>query len=291
MSKLSFKFLKRLYLPSFGILCIANALGLAYIYQQSQTIWPKLKLSQQQQNHELNQLQQQQHELQTNISQTQKEIAKKPLPSNELQHVEWLIQQAYWQVNTLYQFQTAQHLLEFAYQFSEKNHWNALEKTLLKDIGAIKTAKLSSPLELLTVISSLNQELQTIKWDTPTIDLKSKPEISSFELLKPFIQIEKIHTPIKAILPPNEQYVVLQNLKVLLPQIQIAALSHQQDLFHELVTQFSSQWNLIAKQHSNPSITKAINFLNQMQWVLLQDIPLQSLQVVHQLQQQINTRA
>lgn len=286
MSISFFKLTKILGLFLITLVIILNSLGLIYLYQESQARSLEYKSLVKQQTVELKKLQEQQ----TQLSLT---LAQKPLPSNDLLHIEWLIQQAYWQVNQLYQPQNAQKLLEFAYQFSEKNHWTTLETSLIEDLHALEAIKFTPPEHVLPILTHLNQELSHINWASPESKFSAqKKSIPAYlKIFQPFIQIEKVRAPVPSVVPPNEQYLILLNLKTLIPQIQYAALTHQQILYKNLLTQFKNQWALIEKQHPNPNISQAITWLDDTQWVLAENLPFRSLSVVQELQQQLNTRA
>ncbi|NBP98305.1 MAG: hypothetical protein EBU51_01720, partial [Synechococcaceae bacterium WB6_3A_227] len=142
--------------------------------------------------------------------------------------MKWLIQQASWQLNVMNQPQSAQQLLLIAKRISNKQHWINIEAAIDNDMAALNHAHITESTLLIAQINQLRQALSTFQ---PVESLvKTKPKASVMlphylHALKPFIYIEHLPNKEISITPPSEQYINLQNIQLLLPQIQYAALT------------------------------------------------------------------
>jgi len=211
----------------------------------------------------------------------QQKAAASPGPKARLEHIKWLIHQASWQLNVLYQPQSAQQLLLIAKRISHSQHWVNLEAAIDNDLAVLNNVKIT---ESTSVIAQINQFRLSISALQPLENLvKTKPKASVLlpdylNALKPFIYIEHLPNKETSIVPPSEQYINLQNIQMLLPQIQYAALTHQQDLYLQLVEQLGQ----LAEVFKQPDIGQAINTLKQNQFQLEEPIHFQSISLVHQ---------
>ncbi len=211
----------------------------------------------------------------------QQKVASSPGPKARLEHIRWLIQQASWQLNVMNQPQSAQQLLLIAKRISNKQHWINIEAAIDNDLSALNNIHIT---ESTILIAQINQLRQTITSLHPLENLvKTKPKASAslpdyLNALKPFVYIEHLPNKETTIVPPSEQYINLQNIQLLLPQIQYAALTHQQNLYLQLVEQLGQ----LASVFKQPDIEHAINTLKQNQFQLEEPIHFQSISLVHQ---------
>ncbi len=211
----------------------------------------------------------------------QQKVASSPGPKARLEHMKWLIQQASWQLNVMNQPQSAQQLLLIAKRISNKQHWINIEAAIDNDLSALNNIHIT---ESTILIAQINQLRQTITSLHPLENLvKTKPKASAslpdyLNALKPFVYIEHLPNKETTIVPPSEQYINLQNIQLLLPQIQYAALTHQQNLYLQLVEQLGQ----LASVFKQPDIEQAINTLKQNQFQLEEPIHFQSISLVHQ---------
>ena len=211
----------------------------------------------------------------------QQKVASSPGPKARLEHIKWLIHQASWQLNVLYQPQSAQQLLLIAKRISNSQHWVNLEAAIDIDLAVLNNVQITKST---SVIAQINQFRLVISALHPLENLvKTKPKASVLlpdylNALKPFVYIEHLPNKETSIVPPSEQYINLQNIQLLLPQIQYAALTHQQDLYLQLVEQLGQ----LAEVFKQPDIGQAINTLKQNQFQLEKPIHFQSITLVHQ---------
>ena len=73
----------------------------------------------------------------------QLKVASSPGPKARLEHIKWLIHQASWQLNVLYQPQSAQQLLLIAKRISNSQHWVNLEAAIDNDLAVLNNVQIT----------------------------------------------------------------------------------------------------------------------------------------------------
>lgn len=219
--------------------------------------------------------------LSKNMLELQQKVASSPGPKARLEHIKWLIHQASWQLNVMYQPQSAQQLLLIAKRISNSQHWFNLEAAIDNDLAVLNNVQITKSTSLIAQINEFKLAISALQ---PVENLvKTKPKASALlpdylNALKPFIYIEHLPNKDISIVSPSEQYRNLQNIQLLLPQIQYAALTHQQDLYLQLVEQLGQ----LASVFKQPDIQQAINTLKQNQFQLEEPKHFKSISLVHQ---------
>jgi hypothetical protein len=296
MSQESLKRTPSLLLGATVLFCLLNLFGLLYLYHQQQLETVKIKALKTNLNmafdSSIQSVQNQQNMITNDLQVIQKKLNRPHHAQTYLLQIKWLIQQAKLQLNIIYQPQAAITLLNFAHHISQKNQWDTLNEALLQDINHIKILNLTPPQTLIQHIETIKTSILAI---TPKLQFAAKSETKNklplyLDTLKPFIQIEKIHKSHPSIIPPTEQVVILQNMLLLLPQIQMAGISHHQELFKLLINELQQQWSLIADKFPSSVMNETLEKLDTEQFILDKPMTLESFAAVKPLYQQFNAR-
>ena len=286
--------------PLLALLSVINLLGLGYVVYDSQT---QNKLVQENKyqlvefnknvTHYNTQWSKQIEQLTGENEDIQKKLAKHPSPRAGLEHVKWLIQQAKWQVNILSHPQTAQQLLRLAKEMSQNHHWSALEESIDKDISTIDQLQLTPPTSLISQVNQIKTSLSPIQPVNTFIqsdsDVQVTPLPEYLKLFTPFIKIDRIHNSDLKIYSPAHQFQILSNMQLLLSEIQYAGITHQQQLFQDLVNQFEHEWLMIAEHFPDTNLNKPIEDLKKDLFELAQPVNFESFSEINYLIQQLNT--
>jgi hypothetical protein len=287
-------------LPLLWFLSAINLLGLGYVIYTTQTQGQLIQDNNHQilefNNHmtQANQNWSEQIEKLTADNTTIKQqLSKSPAPTAGLEHIKWLIQQAKWQVNVLFHPQTAQQLLRLAKEISQRHHWSALEESLDKDIANLEQIHLTQATTLISQINQLKTSLIPLQPTKTFIQNKADsvdtPLPDYLKLFTPFVKIDRIHNSDLKIYSPSDQFQIIQNMQLLLSEIQYAGITHQQDTFQELVSQFEQEWLMIAAHFPDTQLDKHIQTLKNDSFELAQPVNFESFSEINYLIQQLNT--
>lgn len=279
-------------------LCFLNLSGLGYLaFQENQN---KLKDQKQlfdfktsilQTKQQIKEVSQTQTQFQQQTTSLIQQLGQRHHRKPSIYHLKWLLQQAKWQTNILYQTKTSQQLLELAKKIAEKKHLGSLEEAIQNDINQLTQLGLTDNATLVTQISQLQLNLAKLHPTETFIktDKATTNELPSYlKTLQPFVQIEKIKQSNITVVPPASQFQVIENMQLLLPQIQYAGISHQQDLFNALTTQLANQWQLVNNYFNDASINQQIEELKTDKFQLEKPMRFESTSEIHLLIKQLN---
>jgi len=199
---------------------------------------------------------QQQTLIKSEILQIKQNISQQALEKHDdsLLKIEWLLQQAQWQLNVLKQPRYAKSYLKQAAKLANHLGFHDIVDSIHHDLTHLKQENITPTHQILDIILDLQQLLDTLgnlnlqtTTEPSTTDINNiHPRLQTItNLLKPFIKIEHYHQTPTKILTPDDKIVVLQNLKLILAEIQYAALSGQQHVFQQLTATFEQEAKIL----------------------------------------------
>ena len=206
------------------------------------------------------------------------------LPQHEITTILWFIREAKWQMNTLYEPLMAIKLLKHAQKIAHNQQSLALDEALSQDLSTVSLQMLTPTITIVTTIEKIQHLLNAIP-SSQTNDYllekkKTRPQNKILSLLWPYLRIEKYTQSAKKITPPSQQMIVLENMQLLLPQIQMAAVNHQNALYQILFSQFEGQYYSL---QNPPMMTELLEILKNAKIQLEKPIYFQSFSEIHQL--------
>jgi len=218
------------------------------------------------------------------IQSVQQNLQRVVKPSADIENVKWLIQQAQWQINLYAQKETSQQLLRQAYQIALQQQWQGLADAIQSDIHQVQAAPLTANTILMQNILHLQQAVERLTPVHPGQTLTGETSTTKWlQVFRPYIDIRPY---VNKVTPPNDQVMHHHHLLLLLPQIQYAALTQQNDLFHQLVNEFKSNWQPLSSW-GGTDISAIISDMQSFQFQLASPLALQSSQVVAELESRV----
>jgi hypothetical protein len=206
------------------------------------------------------------------------------LPKHEMTTILWFIREAKWQMNTLYEPLMAIKLLKHAQKIAHNQQYLALDEALSQDLSTISLQTLTPTITIVTAIEKIQHLISAIPSSQPNDYLmeKKKPhgQDKILSLLWPYLRVENYQQSVMKITPPSQQMIVIENIQLLLPQIQIAAVNHQNELYQILFTQFEEQYHSL---QNPPMMTEPLEILKNAKIQLEKPVYFQSFSEIHQL--------
>lgn len=224
------------------------------------------------------------------INQSLQSISK---PRTQIEDLQWLIQEADWQLNLFHRLDLSQHLLKLALKLAQTENWQGLSQALAADLKQLSLIELSSSHEIIEVCAQLQTQLKPLIATTPIqLNQTEDAQLPKYvQVFKPYFQIERYANVSPKILPPNRQNQIIAELNLLLPGIQTAALTHQQALYDELLQQFQQSWESLKATQNVPKIDKLLAQLQNYKISLTRPIRFQATDSAQNLEHQLFSQA
>lgn len=202
-------------------------------------------------------------------------------PSADIENIKWLIQQAQWEINLYSQKESSQQLLTQAYQMALQQHWQELADAIQNDLHQVQTTPLTANIVLLQNILHLQQAIEGLTPIHPGQALIGDTNTTKWlQVFRPYIDIRPY---VNKVTPPNDWVMHHHHLLLLLPQIQYAALTQQNELFHQLVNELKSNWQPLSAW-GGTDISAMISSLQSFQFQLSSPLVFQSSRIVAELE-------
>jgi hypothetical protein len=227
------------------------------------------------------------------IEQLSINIQKMKKPKNQIEDIRWLIQQAEWQINLFFHPKLSQHLLTIAQKIAETENWSSLNQSLENDINQLNQLDLTPASKVIKACAQVKQQLAQLSPKRPSeITKEDRPSYPKYiEIFKPYFQIDHYETRTPKIPNPIQQGILIDNLKLLLPQIQLAALNQDNSSYHQLLSQFKDNLQDLNELEHHAELVENITKMEKFNFTLSQPIHFQSANLANELEKQYSERA